>query len=142
MNPYPDPTTGYEWGPQTALTPKLVAHGSQSNFRILKGNPAGFAISRDGEMHAYLSARMEHSHQPLEHAMLGSVDLDHYRLGQSMPARMQPGPERRIQPDPASLFSWPDTSVSSGFHPHENPLAGPHPGRTFGPGQPYFPEHR
>jgi hypothetical protein len=113
--PYDDPSNNYEWGPATALTPKLAAHGSQSSFRILKGNPVGAVIDDQGYMQPYLSAKMENYAQPVESAMLDSVSLDSYGLGQKVPL-MQPATNRRyLIPDSQSIFRWPDTSVSGGY---------------------------
>lgn len=136
MKPYKDPTTSYELGPQTALTPSLVAHGSQSNFRILKGNPVGHVIDNYGKAQAYASARTEHFHQPFEHAMLDSVDVDSYRLGQSVPSRVNMH-ENYLKPDPSSIFAWPDTSVSGAYNNPNLAYEGMSEGMEFGPGQAY-----
>jgi hypothetical protein len=136
MTPYDIGSAWYEQQPQTALTPKIVAHGGGNNLRVLKGNPVGHVIHPDGTMHPYLSARMEHSHQPLEHAMLidGTLQIDHYRLGNVMPSRAAGAPGRHIQPSATAPHKqWPDTSVSSSF---ADPPFG-HGALPFGPGSPY-----
>lgn len=112
---YDNPSTNYELGPETALTPKLVAHGSQANFRVLKGNPVGLVLDDEGYMTPYLSARMEHYAQPVEHAMLDTVSLDSYGLGNKVPLMQPPTKRRFLVPDKSSIFRWPDTSVASGY---------------------------
>lgn len=140
MIPYDTPLGGsfeHHFAPRTALTPQIVAHGGGNHDqRVLKGNPVGYMQHPGGQYHAYASARMEHAHLPLEHSMLGSLDLDHYQLGQTMPARARgthQGPEnRRIVPTAAAWQAWPDTSISSALV--ADPFAGSIP---FGPGQAY-----
>lgn len=142
MKPYPNPTTNYEYGPQTATTPSLVAHGSQSNFRVLnvKGNPAGHLLDAKGNAQGYLSSRMEHYHQPLEHAMLedNGIDIDTFHLGQTVP-RVNSRQPNSMRPDPASIFAWPDTSVMSAFRNPNLVFEGEAEGMAFGPGQKYIP---
>lgn len=141
MVPYRDPTSQFDvFGPSTALTGKIVAHGGGqigATQRVLKGNPVGWMQHADGRYYPYFSARMEHSHQPVEHAMLGSVDLDHYGLGQVMPRTVQNEPPRQLQW--GAQFRLPDTSVSSAFRPHTTFGGLSHPGQNFGPGESYDP---
>lgn len=141
MIPYNNPTTLFDrmFGPHTALTPKIVAHGGGNNLRVLKGNPVGYVQHPGGEMRPYLSARGEHIHQPLEaalvqHAQLGNVAVDHYQLGQVMPAK-HGAPVRAVSP--SSQYQWPDTSVSASIV-SDIFGGGQHPGPQFGRGVKYF----
>lgn len=122
--PYDDPSASYEWGPATELTPKLVAHGGvNSGYRILKGNPVGFVIRPAGYLEPYLNAEMENYPQPEHHAILETTDVDHYHLGQTMPA--QPvGPERYIRPTNQTPILWPDASVSAGYLDFDDIMGG------------------
>ena len=141
MIPYKNPTSQFDvFGPPTSLTPKLVSHGGGYNAQrreVLKGNPVGWMRHGDGRYYPYLSARMEHSHQPIEHAMLNSVDLDHYGLGQIMPREVQEVQPRSIRPSAQGMFSWPDTSVSSAFQPHVAFGGLSHPGGDYPAGDAY-----
>jgi hypothetical protein len=141
MIPYKDPTSAFDvHGPATSLTPKIVSHGGGTPGglrRVLKGNPVGWMQHEDGRYYPYLSARMEHSHQPVEHAMLNSVDLDHYGLGQVMPRRVQDQSAGNIRPSAQGMFSWPDTSVSSPFQPHVVFGGLEHPGGDYPAGDDY-----
>ena len=141
MIPYNTPISGpmeRSCAPRTALTPKIVAHGSQSNIRVLKGNPVGYAQHPDGSWNPYFSARMEHSHEPIEHAMLQSVDVDHYRFGQNVPSRATPVRNKVITPSETPWHEWPDTSVSSAFNDDYFGY-GPTSSAAFGPADPYTP---
>ena len=134
MIPYDNPRADYERGPATALTPKIVAHGGGHNLRVLKGNPVGHAIHPDGTIHPYLSSRAEHMHLPVEHAMLDSVNLDLYHLGQIVPSRAAGIPGRHLQPSATAPHKqWPDTSVSASF---ADPPFG-HGDLPFGPASRY-----
>jgi len=139
--PYKDPTSRFNvFGPATSLTPKIVAHGGGTpggQQRILKGNPVGWMQHADGRYYPYLSARMEHSTQPVEHAMLNSVDLDHYGLGQMMPREVQEPKPTQIKPSAISQFRWPNTSVSAAFQPHVVFGGLSHPGGDFPAGDAY-----
>jgi len=135
MIPYKDPTSDFDvWGPPTALTPKIVSHGGGTpggQRRVLKGNPVGWMQHADGRYYPYFSSRMEHSHQPVEHAMLNSVDVDHYGLGQVMPREVEGERARSIRPSAQGMFLWPDSSVSSQFMPHTVFGGTQHPGGDF-----------
>jgi hypothetical protein len=142
MFPYDTPSTIFDnhFGPSTALTPKIVAHGGGNNLRVLKGNPVGYVQHPGGQFRPYLSARMEHAHQPveaamIEHAKLGTIAIDHYHLGTVVPAR-HAGPVRQVSP--SSQYQWPDTSVSASI---VTDLFGDgsHPGPQFGKGVKYGP---
>ena len=141
MIPYKNPTTIFDqhFGPHTALTPSIVAHGGGHELRVLKGNPVGYVQHPGGEFKPYLSARMEHSHQPvegamIEHAKLGTVAIDHYHLGQVLPAR-HGAPVSHVSP--SSQYRWPDTSVSEAITAHPI-FGGPsHPGPVYGKGVKY-----
>lgn len=141
MIPYRDPTSRFDvFGPPTSMTPKIVSHGGGANSRVrrlVKGNPVGWMQHSDGRYYPYLSARMEHSHQPVEHAMLNSVDLDHYGLGQIMPREVQEQSAGNIRPSAQGMFSWPDTSVSAPFQPHVVFGGLEHPGGDYPAGDDY-----
>lgn len=141
MIPYNNPTTIFDrvFGPHTALTPKIVAHGGGNNLRVLKGNPVGFVQHPSGAMRPYLSARGEHLSQPVEaamvqHAKLGTIAVDHYHLGQVVPAQ-HAGPTRQVSP--SSQYQWPDTSVSASINT-DIFGGGQHPGPQFPRGVKYF----
>ena len=141
MIPYKDPTSSFDvFGPPTSLTPKIVSHGGGVNSRerrFIKGNPVGWMQNGDGRYYPYFSARMEHSHQPVEHAMLNSVDVDHYGLGQIMPRQVQEARAGDIRPSAQGMFVWPDTSVSAPFSPHVVFGGLEHPGGDFPAGDDY-----
>lgn len=141
MIPYNDPTSRFDvFGPPTSLTPKIVSHGGGMNSRrrqFIKGNPVGWMQHADGRYFPYFSARMEHSHQPVEHAMLNSVDVDHYGLGQVMPRQVAGEKDQSIRPSAQGMFVWPDTSVSSPFSPHTVFGGNEHPGGDFPKGDDY-----
>ena len=142
MIPYKNPTSQFDvFGPPTSLTPKLVSHGGGIDARerrlFLKGNPVGWMQNGDVRYYPYLSARMEHSHQPVEHAMLNSVDVDHYGLGQIMPRTVQETPVGNIRPSAQGMFAWPNTSVSAPFNPHVVFGGLEHPGGDFPAGDDY-----
>lgn len=137
MDPYDTPTTIFDrhFGPRTALTPKIVAHGGGNNLRILKGNPVGYVQHPDGSFRPYLSARGEHSHLPqesamIQHARFSDLAVDHYHLGQIMPAK-HAAPVQQVRP--SSQYRWPDTSIAQSLTAH--PVFGgeAHPGGDFGP---------
>jgi hypothetical protein len=138
MIPYSNPTSQFDvWGPPTKTTGQIVSHGGGNlgaTRRVVKGNPVGWMQGGDGRYFPYFSARMEHSHQPIEHAMLNTVDVDHYGLGQIMPREVQEVPPRHIRPSAMSQFAWPDTSVSSAFQPHVTFGGYDHPGGEVPPG--------
>lgn len=140
MIPYRTPHTIFDahFGPQTALTPSIVAHGGGNELRVLKGNPVGYVQHPGGQFRPYLSARQEHASQPLEaamieHSQLGTIAVDHYHLGQVMPAR-HGAPVRQVRP--SSQYQWPDTSIAASLTT-DLLGGGSHPGPQFGPGTPY-----
>jgi hypothetical protein len=141
MIPYKDPTSRFDvFGPPTSLTPKIVSHGGGLNSkqrRFIKGNPVGWMQGGDGRYYPYLSARMEHAHQPVEHAMLNSVNVDHYGLGQIMPREEAGQKEQSIRPSAQGMFVWPDTSVASPFSPHVVFGGTEHPGGDYPAGDDY-----
>ena len=143
MAPYDTPGTPFDThlGPRPTPTPKIVAHGGghEERMLVLKGNPVGYVVSPSGGLMPYLSARTEHQHLPTEkamiqHARLGNVDLDHYHLGQIMPA-VHPSPTRNIAP--SSQYQWPDTSISGAITAHPVFGAPGHPGPRFPRGAMY-----
>lgn len=145
MSPYDTPGTPFDrhLGPNTAVTPKIAAHGAGHNLRmeIVKGNPVGYVLSPSGAAMPYLSARQEHAHLPTERAMIahsrmGNVDIDHYHLGQIMPA-VANAPRRQVRP--SSQYRWPDTSISSSLTTDIFGQGG-HPGQQYGKDVPYGPD--
>lgn len=141
MIPYPNPTSRFDvHGPDTQTTGQIVQHGGRNLGQrqlTVKGNPVGWMQHGNGRYYPYFSSRMEHSHQPIEHAMLNSVDVDHYGLGQIMPREVQQVPPRSIRPSAQGIFAWPDTSVSSAFQPHITFGGLDHPDGEVYAGTPY-----
>lgn len=118
MLPYDTPLVSYEEGPATALAPQFLEHGTGSFMRIIKGNPIGMLLHPDDTMSPYLSARGEHMHYPVEQTMLldESMHVDHYRVGQQIPARAAQSPVQKfikLSRNILSQFGWPDASVGS-----------------------------
>jgi len=139
MIPYPNPTSQFDvHGPDTKTTGSIVEHGGGrigATQRVIKGNPVGWMQHADGRYYPFFSSRMEHSHQPIEHAMLNSVDVDHYGLGQVMPRKVQEEPPRSLPW--GAQFRLPDASVSSAFEPHVTFGGFDHPGYDYRAGQSY-----
>jgi hypothetical protein len=143
MIPYKNPTSRFDvFGPATSMTPGIVSHGGgfpgTNGRRVLRGNPVGWMQHSDGKYYPYFSSLMEHSHQPVEHAMLSSVDVDHYGLGQVMPRDVEGEPQPSVvRPSANGMFVWPDASVSSAFRKHFVFGGEQHPGGDFPSGDAY-----